>query len=212
MIDRRFADVSEFQPELNAHRYRAAGPRLIAVKATQGTDWTDPTYIEKVTHAHEAGLLVWHYHFADVASDPGEDGEAAHFWRTVKPHFHPGDRLVLDIEQRHPDGAEGLIGYTRKLDSRLHNISAQAAIGYTFDALLRETGPGWQVISGDWWIANYGGRVRRLGAGRRMLAQQTAEGHPGEQATRFPGIGYADVDRLQLWYALRLSRQLRRRA
>lgn len=206
MYSRTFADVSEYQQPPRMSRYAATGALLIAIKATEGTDWIDPRYVENVTHAHGAGLAVWHYHFAHPDSDPDAVGEAGHFWRTVEPHYHPGDRLVLDIELHHPEGAAGLCRYTAALDQHLIRISGIHAVAYTYDALLRETGPHWQVVSGDWWIANYGGRVRRLGAGRRMVAQQIADN------ARVPGIlGPVDQSRLQLWYARQYAKRLHRR-
>jgi GH25 family lysozyme M1 (1,4-beta-N-acetylmuramidase) len=210
-VQLQFADISDYQDRFNAASYAAAGHTLVAIKATEGTGWVSATHAARCAAAHAHGLEVWHYHFAHPDTDPSEAGEAGHFWRTVRPHFHPGDRLVLDIELRHPDGPAGLARYTTALDSRLIHISGVHAAGYTYDALFRETGGIWQISSGDWWIANYNGRPSRLGHGRRMIAWQQNDGEVGPGPKRYAGIGQCDGDRLQYWYARRLAKERARR-
>lgn len=203
-----FADLSDYQPRFEAVQYRKGGHPLVALKATEGTDWISSVWEQRARAAHEAGLPVWHYHFCHPDTDPDGTGEAAHFWRTVAPHFHNGDRLVLDIELHHPQGAAGLVIYTHRVDQRLTTISDQQAIAYTYSALLDETGPAWNVASREWWIANYGSRVWTAGRNRRLVAQQFTEHE------RFAGIGTCDGNRLLLAGRRSARRQvkLRRRA
>lgn len=211
MAVREFADISDYQERFDAGRYAAAGHLLVAIKATEGTSGLQSKYAERVAAAHGRGLGVWHYHFAHPDTDPGEGGEASHFWTNVRPHFHAGDRLVLDVELRHPGGPAGLIAYTSTLDARLLHISGQASILYTYDALLRETGPKFRTKSGEVWLAKYGGWVWPLGGGRRMIARQYTDGEAGGDPKRYAGIGQCDGDRLQRWYFRQLLRERRRR-
>lgn len=208
---REFADVSAYQDRFEATRYRASGHVVVALKATEGTDWTDPTHAARAQAAHGAGLDVWHYHFAHPDTDPDAVGEAAHFWAVAKPHYQAGDRLVLDVELHHPGGAAGLVRYTAALDAHLHHISGVHPVLYTYDALLRETGPSWQVSSGDWWVANYSRKPARLGSGRRMIAWQYTDGEVGGDPKRFAGIGQCDGDRLSFWYSRQVVADRRRR-
>ena len=129
----------------------------------------------------------------------------------MQPHFRHGDRLVLDVERLPAGGPAELVGYVGRVDARLHNISGQAAIGYMPDSMFRSCGPKLQVISGDWWIASWGGTVKRLGAGRRMIAQQISDGKDGSEPMRVPGIGNCDTSRLQFWARRRLVKQRARR-
>lgn len=183
---------------------------MVGILATDGLSFVSPTYAEQAAHAHGAGLRVWHYHFCRPESDPQAHGEMAHFWRTVRPHYQPGDRLVLDVERNAPGGIADLITYVRACDSRLHRISGIAECCYMPDSLFRACGPALQIISGEFWIASWGGKVARLGHGRKMVAQQISDGHEGEQPYRMPGIGACDVNRLQRWYLRRLRRNRRR--
>lgn len=210
MNPRYFPDISNFTERFSAHQVRSAGAELVGVLATDGSDFTSPKHAEQAAHAHEAGLRVWHYHFCRPERDPQATGEAAHFWRTVKPHYQRGDRLVIDVERTHPQGMPGLVSYVRAIDGHLHSISGVACACYVPDSMFRDAGLGLQVISGDFWIASWGGRVARLGHGRRMIAQQISDGQDGFEPKRFPGIGACDTNRLQRWYLRRLRRDRRR--
>jgi hypothetical protein len=198
---RRFADISNYQARFEAHQYASAGAMLVMVLATDGPEFVSDKHAEQAAHAHEAGLRVWHYHFARPEQDPTAHGEMAHFWGNVKPQFHPGDRLVLDVEKLHPLGIASLVSYVRRLDSTLHHISGVAEACYMPDSLFRQCGPALQIISGDFHIASWGGRVARLGHGRRMVAQQVSNGEEGTPPFRMPGIGRCDTNLLPRWNA-----------
>jgi hypothetical protein len=184
---------------------------VVGVLATDGEDFVSDKHAEQAQRAHEAGLDVWHYHFCRPENDPAGVGEASHFWAHVKPHYQRGDRLVLDVEQRHPQGLAALCSYVASVDTRLHNISGVAAVGYTFDSLLREAGRHLQVISGHWWIAKPDGLLAPLGAGRRCIARQVRLDGVGKGPVHFAGVEGYDVDQLKWWYARALAADRRRR-
>lgn len=206
-MDRRaFCDVNNFTGPVSFHQMASAGALVVGILATDGESFISEQHAEQAAHAHEAGLRAWHYHFCRPEADPTATGEAAHFWRNVKPWWRDGDRLVLDVEVMHPLGPGNLVEYVRRVDTLLHNISGVASCCYMPDSMFRLCGPKLQVISSDFWIASWGGRVARLGHGRRMVAQQTAGGKEGEPR-HYPGVqGAVDLDRLQRWYARRLQR------
>lgn len=210
MNRRVFPDVNNFTARFEAHQVASAGALVVGILATDGLVFTSPTYAEQVTRAHEAGLAVWHYHFARPEQNPSGTGEMGHFWRTVREHWRHGDRLVLDVERMHPKGAEALVGYVHHLDAMLHKISGVAEACYMPDSLFRQCGPKLRTISGDFWIASWGGKVARLGGRRRMIAQQISNGQEGFEPFRYPGIGACDTNRLQAWETRRLLRERRR--
>jgi hypothetical protein len=211
MNRRIFPDVNNYTARFEAHQVASAGAIVAGVLATDGTGFTSPAHAEQAAHSHEAGLDVWHYHFARPEQNPTGAGEMGHFWRVVKPCWRRGGRLVLDVERMHPKGIAALVSYVRELDTRLHGISGVAEACYMPDSLFRQCGPGLQIISGDFWIASWGGKVARLGRGRRMIAQQISNGQEGFEPFRYPGIGACDTNRLQQWYARRLVRDRARR-
>lgn len=71
-----------------------AGLAFAFVKATEGTGYVNPLHAAQVAHARAAGLVVGHYHYPHMATDPAV--EAGFFLATAKPQS--GDVLVLDWE------------------------------------------------------------------------------------------------------------------
>lgn len=206
MNKRIFPDVNNYTRTFRAHQVASAGAIVVGVLATDGLQFVSPRYDLQVPELHDAGLQVWHYHFCRPEENPAGAGEVTHFWRTVQPFWRPGDRLVLDVERMHPQGAGALVDYVRRLDVSLHQLSGVAQATYIPDSLFRLCGPGLQVISGDFWIASWGGTVRPLGHGRRMIAQQISNGQEGSRPFNYPGIGPCDTNRLQRWYLRQLLR------
>lgn len=211
MNRRVFPDINNYTGRFEAHHVATAGALVVGVLATDGLRFDSPAHADQAAHAHEAGMSVWHYHFCRPEANPTGAGEVTHFWRTAKPFYQPGDRLVLDVERMHPGGLAQLVAYVRRLDISLHRLTGIAQATYMPDALFRRCGPELQVISGDFWIASWGGRVRPLGHGRRMIAQQISNGQEGFEPFRYPGIGACDTNRLQRWYMRRLLRDRARR-
>lgn len=77
-------DLSMWNALADAHAVRAAGISYAWVKATEGSDWTDPTFANKVRQLREAGIVTGAYcflrggpvqvqvaHFREVAGDAG---------------------------------------------------------------------------------------------------------------------------------------------
>lgn len=211
MANRDFVDISNYTARFQAGRYAKSGPMLVGILCTDGVGFVSERHKDDAAHAHEAGLDVWHYHFARPEQDPGGIGEAGHFWANAKPAYHAGDRLVIDLERWHPAGVGALPGYLAGLDTKLHHISGIEAAGYTFDSMLREVGRELQVKSGDWWIAKPDGALLPLLGGRRCIARQVRLDGVGKGPSRFPGVEGFDVDRLAFWYARRLAADRARR-
>jgi GH25 family lysozyme M1 (1,4-beta-N-acetylmuramidase) len=212
MDQRIFPDINNFTGRFDAHQVASAGALLVAVLATDGLNFTSPSYAHQVAAARFAGLPVWHYHFARPELHPTGAGEMTAFWRAVRPHYRKGDRLVLDVERMHPGGARALADYVRHLDWLLHEISGIHQVTYIPDSLFRQCGARLQTLANEYWIASWGGHVARLRAGRRMIAQQISNGQEGSEPFRYPGIGACDTNRLQRWYTRRLLRERRRAA
>ena len=96
-------DRSSFQP---------VGPwgsdTFAFAKATEGTNWSDPTFARNWANAAAAGKVRGAYHFfhpADSAS-----GQAQFFTAAVRAHgLRAGDVLIADVEIS--AGADGMEGY-----------------------------------------------------------------------------------------------------
>lgn len=93
-----YADISSWQGTVNWTQYKAWSS-MVAMKATEGTGFTDPRYRANRTGAEAVGLRIVHYHFARPDLN-GAQAEATWFFQVVG---NVGDGLImLDYEQNTP--------------------------------------------------------------------------------------------------------------
>ena len=92
-------DISHWQGTINWTNVAAAGKRFAYMKASESTDYVDPTYTYNRAQARAAGLRVGAYHFAQPSTTAGDAvAEADHFLATAS--LARGDMLpVLDLER-----------------------------------------------------------------------------------------------------------------
>ncbi len=87
-------DASHFQGEIDWNTVNHDGFKFAFVKATQGTDFTDPRYQENIDALKTTSLLFGSYHFFDPSQDALQ--QAKFFLQvTGKKHNLPP---VLDVE------------------------------------------------------------------------------------------------------------------
>ena len=77
-------DVSHYQGVIDWARVAASGKRFAFMKASDSTDYVDPTYVTNRAQAKLQGLKVGAYHFARPDATPGDAvAEADHFIATA---------------------------------------------------------------------------------------------------------------------------------
>lgn len=91
-------DISHWQGTINWTQVAASGKRFAYMKASEDTDYIDPTYVTNRAQAKANGLYVGAYHFARPGTAAGDAvAEADHFVDTAVPVS--GELLpVLDLE------------------------------------------------------------------------------------------------------------------
>lgn len=99
----RGLDLSHHQQTVDFGRMARDGIQFVMLKATQGTGYVDPTFAPRAQQAHDAGLQVGAYHFAEVDTDV--IANVSHFLDTVRPTPASRRLLVLDVERL--DGMSG---------------------------------------------------------------------------------------------------------
>lgn len=76
-MTRTIIDISGWQhpggAPIDWHKVSAAGISGVLVKATQGTSYVNPYFVQDVLDAHSAGLAVGAYHFADPSERDAAD-------------------------------------------------------------------------------------------------------------------------------------------
>lgn len=90
--------MSHWQGTIDWTQVAAAGKRFAFLKASDSTDYIDPTYATNRSGANANGIVIGAYHFARPDTTPGDAAaEADLFVNTADVHV--GDlRPVLDLE------------------------------------------------------------------------------------------------------------------
>jgi lysozyme len=125
------------------------------VKATEGTDFTDPEFARNWSEAAEMGVFRFAYHFFRPGLDPATQAEF--FIDTVKAQgLGPGDNLVMDFETTdglpviHVSFAAWVFAHS--ISNRVHN---HRLLIYTYP-FFGEEGNCAKLAAWPLWVADYG--------------------------------------------------------
>ena len=203
---RLMADISDNNAEFNAAQYASAGHVAVAIKATEGTNFTSPTYVKWVEAAHEHGLSVIHYHFAHPEDDNPVE-QANYFHSVIEPHFRrPGDYCAFDVETGSYQQAQEFL---RQADKRMRDISRMHP--WVYAPLSYYDGAGLTVESGHVWLAAWGANEPHARHGETAVAWQFSDGAVGPVPHTFAGIGRADGSLINKKFADQLRKDYNRR-
>jgi lysozyme len=189
---------------------RESGVEMVILKATQGTDFVDPTFAARSAAALDAGLLVGAYHFCD-GTDPA--AQARFFLETV------GDlagRIVLCLDAERNESSQVTVAGVESVAA-----AVREALGRPLDALYMGragpdgTGDGLpsDALSAlDLWLPEYGDDpVPPPGFSRWVMHQYTGDGVNGTGEVAGIGSGLdrslfaGSAEDLRAWHAAKLA-------
>jgi lysozyme len=196
MFSRIFADISSNNATWDPVQYRKYGHILVAIKATEGTGYTNPYHRNWCLHAGLNWISVVHYHFArpDQNSNPAD--EAAHFLRVAGPLAGWWDYLCVDIERATPQGWTHDPAWTRNFDDYVRANSRFRSIVYANRSTLQISD---QWLSSDRrrvWDADWSTSPDYAPAGYECAMRQTSDGVFGPEPHSIQGVGECDVNRM----------------
>lgn len=194
------ADVSSNNGAINVAAYSAAGHTVLAVKATEGTGYTNPFHRRWCDEAHAHRLTVVHYHFARPHhGDVG--GELRNFRAAWRSAWRPGDYLALDLEVNEGGDVRAYASdFLRALDGFRHPI-----VLYTYRAFADEH----HLIglARRLWLAEYSPPL----SNEHHWAKQYTDGANGPAPHHYAGIGDCDGSVLNIGTATVLAARKRLR-
>jgi LysM repeat protein/GH25 family lysozyme M1 (1,4-beta-N-acetylmuramidase) len=95
-------DVSSYQGEMTQNDFnklKALGVKTIIVKATEGTSYTNPYFLQEVKYANAAGLNVDIYHFAQFGNATTATAEGTYFASVLKAsRVNTKTLIIADME------------------------------------------------------------------------------------------------------------------
>jgi lysozyme len=190
---------------------RAYGIRCVALKATQGVGFVDPTFAARRAAAEAAGLNVCAYAFLDAAQPAAS--QADHLLASVGPL--PGLELAIDVESN-PAGAAGSV--TIPLAAEVAQRIADKAgflpfyYGTRFGPDGRDGGLPHRLLSQcPLWLAEWGARPICPPGWSEWRIWQSTNGRLGRDPVPVPGLGTVDrsyiaagsLDEIAAWWSRR---------
>lgn len=144
-------DLSHYNDVTSFPEIQQSGIVGVIHKATEGTNWSDPTYASRKPQALAAGLWWGGYHFG-----VNEDGtaQAQYFLSIVKPG--PQDLLALDFEEN--PSSQMTIAQAEQFVTEVFNQTGRYP-GFYSDSLAGNMLGGAQdsILANCWfWRAEYG--------------------------------------------------------
>lgn len=96
-------DVSGYQPVVSWMFAKNHGVAFGWAKATEGTGYVNPEYVEQITGARAVGIHIGSYHFARPSSHPNLTGansaesEAQFFWSVASNYIKAGGQYMMPM-------------------------------------------------------------------------------------------------------------------
>jgi lysozyme len=183
-------DLSHHNGQPDLQEAKVAGIVGVIQKATQGTSFTDPTFVTNRQKAMDAQVLFGAYHFG-VGAD-GVD-QADFFLKTVQPA--PNELVVLDFEAN-PQGPSMSLEEARAFVTHVNAVCGRwpgLYSGHYLKELLGATND--PVLTNCWlWISQYGPTAVIPPAWKWWTMWQYTDGAAGLEPLPVDGIGACDRD------------------
>src|ERR1700758_193572 len=183
-------DLSHYDPASDYDAVKNAGIVVVIYKETEGTAWTDETYVHQPHAAKAAGLKWGAYHFAD-GSDV--DDQVANFMRFADPD--PDELFCLDWEDNGGDMVSGHGG-------KEWITKVEAALGRPGECVIYSGNPAKEQIDGNdpffgsrrLWLAQYDTNPEVQESGPAYWLWQFTDGDIGPTPHSISGIGSCDIN------------------
>ena len=150
-------DVSHWQGAISWSSVAASGKKFAFQKATESTDYTDPTMTANVTGGKNAGVLMGVYHFARPSTVTGDAvAEANWFVDRAGQYMTPGHLPpVLDLEDGASMTAAQLSTWVHQFENRVFaRVGVMPIIYCNTNYATNEVNSTVNVY--PLWIANWG--------------------------------------------------------
>lgn len=183
-------DLSHHDPAEDYGRVKVAGIVGVIYKATEGTSYTDDTYVEQQKAAKAAGLKWGSYHFAH----PGNvQGQIDNYLQFACPD--PDEIFCLDWE----DASAGTMSAA---EARQWIEGVEKALKRPGQCVIYSGHVAKEKISGAdpffgarrLWLAQYSSNPTCQASWSKFWLHQFTDGQVGPQPHTIPGIGPCDIN------------------
>jgi len=153
-------DVSHYQEWIDWQKVSTSGVRFAFIKASEGTEYTDPMFADNMRGAGEAGIVAGTYHFFQPRCDPL--AQARHYVATLQELGGSRPTLPPCIDLETPGlGKSGLNQAVRVFLDEVFKLTGRTGMLYTSPGFWNSYMPvpilssSHLVHSGVDWAAEY---------------------------------------------------------
>lgn len=147
-------DIASYQKDMNC---KSVDADFIIIKATQGTNYTNPSYKKQALDTLESGKLLGFYHYSTGC---GANAEADYFLDKVKEFL---GKAILCLDWEHNEkggknpifGTAGEVSYCRQFANRIHEKTGIWPVIYMSASVTRVRD--WTYVAQvcPLWVAQY---------------------------------------------------------
>ena len=147
-------DIASYQKDMNISKVTAD---FVIVKATQGTDYTNPYFSTQAKATVDAGKKLGVYHFIDVSSGEGSMAQQAQYFVNAVKSYIGQAVLVLDWENT--TGSEALRkgpSYAKQFLDEVYRLTGVRALIYMSQGVTSTYD--WSSVAAagyKLWVASY---------------------------------------------------------
>lgn len=162
-------DVSNHQPNVDWGKYAAEGNRFAYMKASEGKDYTSPSFAEQYQGSMKAGMLHGAYHYA--LPDKSSGAEQANYFIDHGGGWSPDGKTLpgaIDLEYNpYGEGCYGLppdklAAWIRDFSDTYRARTKREPVIYTSTKWFDKCVQGKYQGTNPLWIARYNDRIGEL--------------------------------------------------
>lgn len=148
-------DVSNWQGYIDYNRVKASGIEVVYIKASQGSNITDPFFKVNYNNAKANGLKVGLYHFLTARTVTEAVNEAEYFSSVISA-TSPDCKLAMDFENFGDLSKEQINNISNAFLERVKELTGKEVIIYSDAFNARDTFGKELAEKYPLWIAEYG--------------------------------------------------------
>lgn len=148
-------DVSNWQGYIDYNRVKASGIEIVYIKASQGSNITDPFFKVNYNNAKANDLKIGLYHFL-TARNEDEALREAEYFSSVISATSPDCKLAMDFENFGDLSKEEINNISVKFLERVKELTGKEVIIYSDAFNARDTFGEELARNYPLWIAEYG--------------------------------------------------------
>lgn len=147
-------DISNWQGVVDFSRVKAAGYKIVYIKASEGNYYTDVYLESNYKAAKDKGLLVGFYHFFRPETEINAKSQAQYFVNAIKNKVSDC-KLAIDIETTGGLSADVVSRLVVVFLEEVKRLTGLEVVLYTYTSFARAS-LNWTVAKYPLWIAHYG--------------------------------------------------------